>query len=137
MQRIGEVTAIHGEMLEITFCRPSDCEKCNACHGGSKVMKIHLRGKANLGDGAVVEMPTKTIVQASVLAYGLPLAGLMVGLAAGTLLFPQNADVAGVLCGAAGLGLMLLIVRITESKRRNDPRWKPQLIEIIPKLQET
>jgi len=137
MQRIGEVTAIHGEMLEITFCRPSDCEKCNACHGGSKVMKIHLRGKANLGDGAVVEMPTKTIVQASVLAYGLPLAGLMVGLAAGTLLFPQNTDIAGVLCGAAGLGLMLLIVRITESKRRNDPRWKPQLIEIIPKLQET
>lgn len=133
MQRIGEVTAIHGEMLEITFCRPSDCEKCNACHGGSKVMKIHLRGKANLGDSAVVEMPTSTVVQASILAYGLPLAGLMIGLAAGTLLFPQNADMAGVLCGAAGLGLMLLIVRLTESKRRHDPRWKPQLIEIIPK----
>ena len=137
MQRIGEVTAVHGDLLEITFCRPSDCEKCNACHGGQKVMKIHVRGKASLGDGAVVEMPTSTIVQASVLAYGLPLAGLLLGMAAGTIFFPQNADVAGVLCGAAGLGLMVLIVRLTESKRRNDPRWKPQLIEIIPKAPQT
>ena len=138
MQRIGEVTAIYGDMLEITFCRPSDCEKCHACHGGDKVMKILVPGKANLGDGAVVEMPTSTIVQASALAYGLPLAGLLIGLAAGATLFPQKADLAGVLCGAAGLGLAILIVRLTEAKRRRDPRWKPQLVEIIdmpPKTQ--
>lgn len=136
MQRTGEVTAVHGEMLEITFCRPADCEKCNACHGGQKVTKLHIRGKANVGDAAVVEMPTKTVVQASVLAYVLPLVGLMVGLATGTLLFPNSADIAGILCGLAGLGLMLLIVRLTEGKRRSDPRWKPQLIEIIPQKQD-
>lgn len=136
MQRTGEVTAVRGEMLEVTFCRPADCEKCNACHGGEKVTKLMIRGKANVGDIAVVEMPTKTVMQASGLAYGLPLVGLMVGLATGTLLFPQNRDIAGVLCGAAGLGLMVLIVHLTESKRRNDPRWKPQLIEIIPKNED-
>lgn len=136
MQRTGEVTAIHGKMLEITFCRPSDCEKCNACHGGQKVTTIHVEGKANLGDAAVVEMPTKTVVQASVLAYGLPLAGLMLGLVAGAVFFPDKADIAGVLCGAAGLGLMLLAVRLTEGFRR-DPRWKPQLVEIIPKQEHT
>ena len=133
MQRTGEVTAVHGEMLEITFCRPADCEKCNACHGGEKVTKLMIRGKAQVGDIAVVEMPTKTVMQASGLAYGLPLAGLMLGLATGTMLFPQNQDIAGVLCGALGLGAMVLFVHLTESKRRNDPRWKPQLIEIIPK----
>lgn len=136
MQRTGEVTAVRGEMLEITFCRPADCEKCNACHGGQKVTTLHIRGKANVGDSAVVEMPTKTVVQASTLAYGLPLAGLMIGMIAGTMLFPNNADVAGVLCGVAGLGLTALIVRLTEGKRRSDPRWKPQLIEIIPKTNE-
>ena len=133
MQRTGEVTAVHGEMLEVTFCRPADCEKCNACHGGEKVTKLMIRGKAEVGDIAVVEMPTKTVMQASGLAYGLPLAGLMLGLATGTMLFPQNQDIAGVLCGALGLGAMVLFVHLTESKRRNDPRWKPQLIEIIPK----
>ncbi|MBP3638175.1 MAG: SoxR reducing system RseC family protein [Clostridia bacterium] len=133
MQRTGEVTAVHGEMLEVTFCRPADCEKCNACHGGEKVTKLMIHGKAQVGDIAVVEMPTKTVMQASGLAYGLPLAGLMLGLATGTMLFPQNQDIAGVLCGALGLGAMVLFVHLTESKRRNDPRWKPQLIEIIPK----
>ncbi len=137
MQRIGEVTAIYGDMLEITFCRPSDCEKCHACHGGDKVMKILVPGKARLGDGAVVEMPTSTVVQASALAYGLPLAALLIGLAAGSSLFPQNADVAGVLCGVAGLGLAILIVRLTEARRRKNPRWKPQLVEIIEKLPST
>lgn len=132
MQRTGEVTAVHGPMLEITFCRPADCEKCNACHGGEKVTKLMISGKANVGDIAVVEMPAKTVMQASGLAYGLPLAGLMLGLATGTMLFPQNQDIAGVLCGALGLGAMVLFVHLTESKRRNDPRWKPQLIEIIP-----
>ena len=132
MQRTGEVTAVHGDLLEVTFCRPADCEKCNACHGGEKVTKLMVRGKAQIGDIAVVEMPTKTVVQASVLAYGLPLAGLMIGLAAGTVIFPTQ-DMAGVLCGLGGLGLMLLIVRLTEGKRKNDPRWKPQMIEIIPK----
>ena len=133
MQRTGEVTAVRGEMLEVTFCRPADCEKCNACHGGEKVTKLMIRGKAEVGDIAVVEMPTKTVMQASGLAYGLPLAGLMLGLATGTMLFPQNQDIAGVICGALGLGAMVLFVHLTESKRRNDPRWKPQLIEIIPK----
>lgn len=137
MQRTGEVTAVHGEMLEITFCRPADCEKCNACHGGAKVTTLHLRGKASVGDLAVVEMPAKTLVKASTLAYGLPLAGLMLGLVAGTALFPDQADVAGILCGVAGLGLMALVVRLTEGLRRRDPRWKPQLIEIIPKTSET
>ena len=135
MQRIGEVTAVHGDLLEITFCRPSDCGKCNACHNANKVMQITVEGKADVGDSAVVEMPTGTVVQASVLAYGLPLAGLLLGLAAGATLFPQNADAAGVLCGALGLGLTVLIVRLTEARRRRDPRWKPQLTEIIPKAQ--
>ncbi|MBE5804527.1 MAG: hypothetical protein E7316_08460 [Clostridiales bacterium] len=136
MQRTGEVTAVRGEMLEITFCRPADCEKCKACHGGEKVTRLNIRGKANVGDLAVVEMSTGTVFKASTLAYGLPLAGLLLGLVAGTILFPANADVAGVGCGVAGLGLMILIVRLTEGKRRNDPRWKPRLIEIIPKVQE-
>lgn len=133
MQRTGEVTAVNGDMLEITFCRPADCEKCNACHGGQKVTKLTIAGQAQVGDIAVVEMPMKTLMQASTLAYGLPLAGLMIGLIAGTALFPQHGDAAGVLLGIAGLGVTALIIRLGENKRRQDPRWKPQLIQIIPK----
>lgn len=136
MERTGEVTAVRGDMLEITFCRPADCEKCKACHGGEKVTQILIPGKASVHDLAVVEMPMKTVMHASALAYGLPLAGLLGGLALGAALFPQNSDVAGILCGLAGLGVTLGAVRLTEAFRRNDPRWKPRLIEIIPAKQD-
>lgn len=135
MERMGEVTAIRGDLLEITFCRPSDCEKCNACHGGQKVTTLLLPGQASLGDAALVEMPTGTLVQASAMAYGLPLAGLLIGAAAGAALFPASSDGAAVAGGLAGLGAALLTVRLTEHRRKNAPRWKPQLIEIIPKEQ--
>lgn len=136
MQRIGEVTAIRGDLLEITFCRPSDCEKCNACHGGQKRMSILIAGKASLGDRAVVEMPAETLLKASCVAYGLPLVGLLAGATLGTLLFPHQQDVAGLLGGILGLGLMLLMVRITEAGRSNHPQWKPQLIDILPRQQD-
>lgn len=136
MTRMGEVTAIRGGMLEITFCRPADCEKCNACRGGQKVTTLLLPGQASLGDAALVEMPAGTVVQAAALAYGLPLAGLLGGAAAGAALFPASSDGAAVLGGLIGLGAMLLVVRLTERRRKNDPRWTPQLIEIIPKVQE-
>lgn len=133
MERMGEVTAIRGDLLEITFCRPSDCEKCNACHGGQQVTTLLLPGRASLGDAAVVDMPTGTLVQASALAYGLPLAGLLLGAAAGAVLFPSSGDGAAVAGGMVGLAAAALVVWCTERRRKNDPRWKPQLVEIIPK----
>lgn len=136
MERMGEVTAVRGELLEITFCRPSDCEKCNACHGGQKVTTLLVPGQASLGDAALVELPAGTLAQASALAYGLPLAGLLLGAGAGAVLFPANGDVAAVLCGLAGLGAAALALCLTERRRKRDPRWQPKLIEIIPKEQE-
>ena len=83
MERIGEVTAVRGEFLEITFCRPSDCEKCQACHGGQKQTTLMVRGTANVGDSAVVDMPADMVMKASATAYLIPLAGLLIGLFAG------------------------------------------------------
>ena len=79
MERTGEVTAVHGEYIEITFCRPSDCEKCNACHGGKSQSTLLLKGQAQVGDGAVVRMPVKSFMQASATAYVFPLAALLGG----------------------------------------------------------
>ena len=85
MERIGEVTAVRGEFLEITFCRPADCEKCQACHGGQKQTTLMVRGTANVGDSAVVDMPADMVMKASATAYLIPLAGLLVGTAVITL----------------------------------------------------
>lgn len=73
MERLGEVTKVDGKWLEITFCRPSDCEKCHACMGGDKMTTLRLEGTANVGDKALVELPDSTITQASLLARSIRL----------------------------------------------------------------
>ncbi len=132
MERLGEVTKVDGKWLEITFCRPSDCDKCHACMGGSKTTTLRLEGKANLGDSVLVEMPASTVTTASLMAYGLPLAGLLGGMMLGNALIPLE-DSLGALVGAvAGLALALGYLLATEKKRRHDPKWTPQIKRIIP-----
>lgn len=131
MERLGEVTKVDGKWLEITFCRPSDCEKCHACMGGDKVTTLRLEGKANIGDKALVEMPASTVTQASLMAYGLPLAGLIIGMLLGEKLIPLENSLGALIGAAIGLALPLIYLLVTEKKRRSDPKWTPQIKRII------
>lgn len=131
MERLGEVTRVDGKWLEITFCRPSDCEKCHACMGGDKMTTLRLEGKANVGDKALVELPASTVTQASVIAYGLPLAGLMIGMFAGEQLIPLENSLGALIGAAVGLILPLTYLLLSERKRRTNPKWTPQIKRII------
>lgn len=130
MERMGEITSVQGEWLEITFCRPADCEKCHACHGGPKEMHLRVRGEGNVGDIAVIEMPERTLSRAALLAYALPLAGFIGGLLLGSALFPDG-SLGGVIGGLAGLALPLAYLRLSEARRSQDPAWQPQLVRVI------
>lgn len=131
MERLGEVTAVDGEWLEITFCRPSDCDKCHACMGGSKTTTLRLKGKASVGDSALVSMPDSTITQASLLAYALPLAGMLIGMLTGDALIPLENALGAIIGAAIGLALPLGYLLGTERKRRENPKWTPQILRII------
>ena len=132
MERLGEVTRVDGKWLEITFCRPSDCEKCHACMGGDKMTTLRLEGTANVGDKALVELPDSTITQASLLAYGLPLIGLIAGMLLGDKLIPLENSLDALIGAVIGLALPLAWLLMSEKKRRNNPRWTPQIKRIIP-----
>ncbi len=131
MERLGEVTKVEGKWLEITFCRPSDCEKCHACMGGDKMTTLRLEGKANVGDKALVELPASTVTQASMIAYGLPLAGMLIGMLAGDQFIPLGGSLGALIGAAVGLALPLAYLLITERRRRADPKWTPQIKRII------
>lgn len=137
MDRLGEVTAVDGKWLEITFCRPSDCEKCHACMGGEKTMTVRLEGQAAVGDKALVSMPDSTITRGALLAYALPLAGMLIGMLAGDALLPLDGALGAIVGAAVGLGIPLLYLLGTEKKRRSDPRWMPQLKQILRMNGET
>ena len=132
MERLGEVTKVDGKYLEITFCRPADCEKCHACMGGDKMTTLRLEGTANVGDKALVELPDSTITQASLLAYGLPLIGLIAGMLLGDKLIPLENSLDALIGAVIGLALPLAWLLMSEKKRRTNPRWTPQIKRIIP-----
>lgn len=132
MERTGEVKVVDGEWLEIEFCRPKDCEKCNACHGGTKVMNLRIKGKAKVGDKAVVYLPPSAVTTASLIAYMIPAAGLLLGIVLGDKLFPSESNVGGAIGGLIGVALPALVIFITERIRKSNPRWTPQLVRVIP-----
>lgn len=132
MERIGEVTRVDGKWLEITFCRPSDCDKCHACMGGNQTTTLRLQGKAKVGDKALVSMPDSTITQASLIAYGLPLAGLLIGMLAGDAFIPAEHSLGAVIGATVGLVIPLIGLIATERSRKNNPKWCPQLVRVIP-----
>ena len=132
MERTGEVKSVQGEWLEVEFCRPKDCEKCNACHGGQKVMHARIRGKANIGDKVVVSLPQEIVTRASVIVYAIPVVGLFLGMLLGDTLFPSENSIGGALGGIVGVAIPGLILWYTERRRRHDPRWEPQLVRVLP-----
>ncbi len=132
MERLGEVTRVDGKWIEVTFCRPSDCDKCHACMGGNKTTTLRLEGKAKVGDTALVSMPDSTITQASLIAYGLPLAGLLIGMLAGDALYPAENSLGAFVGAAIGLAIPLIGLIATERSRKNNPKWSPKLIRVIP-----
>lgn len=134
MQRVGEVTAVRGEMIEVTFCKPEECSACHGCDGQQKASVVTVRGKAQVGDAAVVELPDSTLVRASLLGYILPVVGLLLGILIGMTVI--GGDTAAAIGGVLGLAAAASAVALTEKSRRKNPAWQPVLQQIIPKIAE-
>ena len=132
MERLGEVTKVDGKRLEITFCRPSDCDKCHACMGGPQTATLRLEGKANVGDSVLVELPASTVNIASLMAYGLPLAGMLGGMLLGDKFIPLEDSLGSLIGAVVGLAIPLVYLLMTEKNRRQNPKWTPQIKRIIP-----
>lgn len=129
MIRPGEVTAVKNGLLQITFCRPDACASCGACEGGKKETVLWLKGMAEIGDIAIIDLPEKTVLTASAIAYGIPLLGLLCGMIIGNVLF-QGKDAALIGGAAAGILAGFVILKITEKQRSSNPDWSPKIIEI-------
>ena len=83
MERTGEVIKVESGVLTVRFGRPEACERCGACGGEKHQTVIQISGDAKVGDLATVRVPEGHVAKASVLAYLLPLLGLLAGLFAG------------------------------------------------------
>ena len=108
--KFGQVTAYDPvtQLAVITYSRPDACAKCGACGHMDQQGSIRLKADCAVGDWVRVVFPDQKFVGAAALAYGLPLALLLLGAAAGLL--------AGVLC-----------LRLCEKRLAGRADWAPRV----------
>ena len=127
---IGLVTAINGGIAQIHFLRGSACAHCGACLTvGETEMEISLPNTlgAKVGDRVDVDLSPKRLVQASLLAYAVPLLLLI----AGVLIGSRIADWAGLALGIGACGIGYLILRIVEKKSAKKKSFQPRMTRIL------
>jgi len=127
---IGLVTGVQDGVAQVHFLRGSACAHCGACLTvGDSEMEISLPNTldAKIGDRVAVDLSPKRVVQASLLAYAVPLVLLIAGVLVGS----KISDWAGLALGIAACGIGYLILRIVEKKSAKKRSFQPRMTRIL------
>ncbi len=130
MEQTGEVIEVKNGLLTVQFCRPEACENCRACTGEKNRATIRVPGEAQVGDSVTVSMPEGQVAKASLLAYAMPLCGLLAGLFSG---FMLGGDIPAVIGAVIGLCISMLILKALDGRLRKDERWTPTVVSVMKK----
>ena len=126
---VGLVTWTDGENAKVRFLRSSQCAHCGAClTSGEGEMEVELENTlgAKVGDQVRVALAPKRVVQASLLAYAVPLALLLLGVWAGS----QISDVYALIFGVAGCAIGYVTLRLVD-RGRGKRTFRPKIEEIL------
>ena len=127
---IGLVTSVSDGTAQIRFLRGSACAHCGACLTvGDSEMQISLPNTlgAKEGDRVAVDLSPKRVVQASLIAYAVPLVLLIAGVIIGS----RYADWAGLALGIVACGISYLILRFVEKKSAKNKSFQPRMTRIL------
>lgn len=128
MTQKGIVTKSEKGFLTIQFKRGSACENCKGCSGQNTCLSIKLKGEAQVGDQVLVSMPEGQVAKASLIAYGIPLAGLMAGLLIGN---SSGSEARALVFALVGLLAGGAVIFLLDKKIKKNTKWAPQIIEVI------
>lgn len=129
MEQLGYVIEIDGAMATVQFKRSKMCANCGACIMiGESDAKVTLKNTlhAEIGDRVRVQLHAKRFLQANLLAYGIPLLTMLLGIALGI----QINDTMGAILGLAGAGSGFLILRLLEPRFARMGKFHPRMINI-------
>lgn len=135
MTNKGVVKEVSGDKLTVVFERPEACGDCHNCMHGSEGCAQHtvvIRGKADVGDTVEVELDDSHVLAASAMAYLVPLAGFLLGLAAGYLAggaLPINPELTMALCAVLGTALAYLAMRALDP-HFSKGRWEMKIVSV-------
>ena len=141
------VVSTKGTRARVRAYRGEACSSCSAAGackalGGGKEMEIEVLNyiQAKVDDLVELSLPESSFVQASIMTWIVPLAGLMGGAAAGAfasdpLGWSKNA--LSVIMAFVGLGLSLTIVRWYNARLDANERFIPRITRVLPGKPET
>ena len=135
MTKFGQVVEYDSvnKLAQIHFSRPEACSKCGACGGGGQTGSITLQADCKVGDWVRVEYPENRFLEATAIAYIIPLVGLFIGIGLGWLL-GRGGD-AGMLIGAlVGLALSVGILFLVEKRVSGKAEWTPRVTAVYYEL---
>ena len=131
MTKFGQVVHYNdiSHMVTVRFDRPDACKKCGACGSKSQTGTIILKADCRVGEWVRVEFPEGRFLQATAIAYVVPLVGLLSGIAAGWLL---GGGQDGLTVLGAFIGLLLSVGAISLVNRRisGRPEWTPRITAV-------
>ena len=130
MEKTGEVVEVKNGQLTIRFERPEACGECHACDGHKHQSTIQVAGDAQIGDSVTVSMPDGQVAKASLLAYAIPLLGLLLGLFIGG---SFGGDIPAIVGSAIGLALSFFTLRLVDGRLRDNAQWSPRLVTVVKK----
>lgn len=131
----GVVTQVHDGLATVRFQRNEMCAHCGACISvGEKELEMSVPNSldAKVGDFVDVSLAPRRVVQASLLAYVVPLAGLILGVGLGS----YFSDLMSLILGVAGCACAYLLLRLLEKRRNLRAAFQPHMMHILPTKQE-
>lgn len=131
MTKFGQVYEYNeaAHTADIHFSRPEACSKCGACGSLSQTGTITLKADCRVGDWVRVELPEGRFLEATAIAYVIPLVGLFLGIGLGWLLGNGNDGLT--LVGALiGLLLSIGVLWLVDKRVSGRPEWTPRVTAV-------
>ena len=137
MGEIGKVTEIIGEDILVSHKRTGACASCKICARGRDDNEMIMRARnacnAIVGDFVEVELQEGALIKAVAIAYGIPLAAMLVGFGAGHLL---GGEIAAFSTGIVLMCAAYVAIRILEKSGRLAKKYVPVAIRKVEDFSE-
>jgi sigma-E factor negative regulatory protein RseC len=138
MRETGKVIEVSGNYAKILIKRGTACGDCGACQVGREKLEMVMTAEnvigADVGDSVEIDLETMNLLSAALIAYGLPLVALIVGIVGGYygfLYFGMSIGTSQVIASFLGLILMAVVyiaIKKNESKIERMKKFRPVLV---------
>lgn len=126
----GRVVKVEGNLARVEFAASSQCARCGACHmaaSGKMVNEAENTIGAKVGDLVEVEISPAVTTLFPLIAFGIPVLFLFLGLGLGSLI----SEMIGIIMGLAFLVLGFVVVRLTDRYIAKQKRFRSRIVRIL------